>query len=74
MMEEFVNLINNVGFPIVCCVFMFQQNNKLSNTINDLNRTLNNIDLRIEIMEKELWYEQDRQDNRTATTRREQKL
>lgn len=74
MLDELVNLINNVGFPIVCCVFMFQQNSKLSSTIMDLNRTLSNIDMKIEMLEKEMLYEQDKQNYRTAKTRREQEL
>lgn len=57
MMDELVNLINNVGFPIVCCAFMFSQNNKLSTTIGDLNRTLNSIDKKIDLLEKEIKHE-----------------
>ena len=74
LLDELVNLINNVGFPIVCCVFMFQQNSTLSSTIMDVNRTLSNIDMKIEMLEKEMLYEQDKQNYRTAKTRREQEL
>lgn len=32
--------VSTVGFPIVCCGVLFHQNSKLSETINELNRTL----------------------------------
>ena len=32
--------ISTVGFPIVCCGVLFYQNNKLSGTISELNKTL----------------------------------
>ena len=32
--------VSTVGFPIVACVFLFKQNNKLSETIGDLKSTL----------------------------------
>lgn len=32
--------ISTVGFPIVCCGVLFYQNNKLTETINDLKVTL----------------------------------
>ena len=37
---NFVELINNVGFPICCCIVLFLQNNKLTKTIADLKDTL----------------------------------
>lgn len=35
-----IELINNVGFPICCCIVLFMQNNKLTKTIADLKDTL----------------------------------
>ena len=32
--------ISTVGFPIVCCGVLFYQNNKLTETINELKVTL----------------------------------
>lgn len=32
--------VSTVGFPIVCCGVLFHQNSKLSETINELNKTL----------------------------------
>lgn len=37
---NFIELINNVGFPICCCIVLFMQNNKLTKTIADLKDTL----------------------------------
>lgn len=42
-MQEIVNIINSVGFPIVACMIMFNQNSKLSNAISELNITLTKI-------------------------------
>ena len=53
-MDEIIHVINNVGFPIVACIFMFQQNMKLTSAITDLNNTLAKIDNRIEQLEKEV--------------------
>ncbi|WGM50102.1 hypothetical protein [Clostridium phage cpp] len=42
-MQEIINIINSVGFPIVACMIMFNQNSKLSNAISELNITLTKI-------------------------------
>ena len=42
-MQEIINIINSVGFPIVACMIMFNQNRKLSNAISELNITLTKI-------------------------------
>lgn len=42
-MQEIVNIINSVGFPIVACMIMFNQNSKLTNAISELNITLTKI-------------------------------
>lgn len=53
-MDEIVRLIQNVGFPIVACVFMARQNQNMSESLSKLNNTLTSIDRRLEILEKEV--------------------
>lgn len=36
----FTSLISTVGFPIVCCLIMFYQNNKLQETLKEFSTTL----------------------------------
>lgn len=50
-MTEFTNLISNVGFPIACCVVLFYNNSKFTETLNTLNVTLKEISTRIEQIE-----------------------
>ena len=52
IMEEIANLISNVGFPVVACVFMYKQQIKLQETITELSGTLKTIDARIENLER----------------------
>jgi hypothetical protein len=47
-------LINSVGFPIVCCGVLFWNNYKLTTTITELTSTLKLIDERIEKLENKL--------------------
>lgn len=47
-------LINSVGFPIVCCGVLFWNNYKLTTTITELTSTLKVIDERIEKLENKL--------------------
>lgn len=35
-MEEWVNLISNLGFPIAVCIYLFWQNSKLTDTLGEL--------------------------------------
>ena len=53
-MEEIVNVISNVGFPIVCCVVMFNNNNKFTETIGNLNVTLKEISTRMDSLEDKI--------------------
>ena len=46
-MNDLTNLVSNVGFPIVACVFMYKQQVKLQETITDLTSTLKGIDTRL---------------------------
>ena len=52
-MTEISNLISNVGFPIVACIFMYIQQKDLNATIQELSTTLKGIDTRLDILEKE---------------------
>ena len=49
--NEITQLINSVGFPIVCCGVLFWNNYKLTTTITELTSTLKVIDERIEKIE-----------------------
>ena len=49
-----VELINSVGFPIIACVFMYMQVQKLNNIILELSTTLKAIDSRIDHIQDEI--------------------
>ena len=49
--SSITQLINSVGFPIVCCGVLFWNNYKLTSTITELTSTLKVIDERIEKLE-----------------------
>ena len=51
-MDQVITLINSVGFPIVACIFVSYQNNKLNDTIARLTSTLALIDKRLEDLEE----------------------
>ena len=53
-MDELINLITNVGFPIACCVVLFYNNSKFTETLNSLNVTLKEISTRIENLEDKM--------------------
>jgi hypothetical protein len=50
-MDDMLKAISNVGFPIVACYFMYQQNTKLQGSLMSLIETLKSIDSRIEKLE-----------------------
>ena len=50
-MEEISQLISNVGFPIACCIVLFYNNTKFTETLNNLNVTLKELSTRIENIE-----------------------
>lgn len=52
--SEITQLINSVGFPIVCCGVLFWNNYKLTSTITELTATLKVIDERIEKLEEKI--------------------
>ena len=51
-MQEISQLISNVGFPIVACIFMYKQQVELNKTITELSNTLKGIDARLDNLEK----------------------
>lgn len=53
-MNDITNLITNVGFPIACCVVLFYNNSKFTESLNNLNLTLKEICTRIEQLEEGL--------------------
>ena len=54
MVQEIQELITNVGFPIVACIFMYKQNLELQKSLSELSTTLKAIDTRIDSIENEL--------------------
>lgn len=53
-MENIVTLITNVGFPIACCIVLFMQQNKLTQTLGEIGNTLNLMNERIDNIEASL--------------------
>lgn len=51
---EIVSLIGSVGFPIVACLFLFKQNDKLSTTLSELSTTLSGINQRLDNIENKV--------------------
>ena len=54
MVQEIEELITNVGFPIVACIFMYKQNLDLQKSLSELSTTLKAIDTRIDSIENDL--------------------
>ena len=54
MVQEIQELISNVGFPIVACIFMYKQNLELQKSLSELSTTLKAIDTRIDNIENDL--------------------
>ena len=54
MVQEIQELITNVGFPIVACIFMYKQNLDLQKSLSELSSTLKAIDTRIDSIENDL--------------------
>ena len=59
-LNEIMSLINGVGFPIVACVFMYMQVQKMNNIILELTTTLKGIDTRLDSLQEQLNKESDR--------------
>ena len=54
MVQEIQDLISNVGFPIVACIFMYKQNLELQKSLSELSTTLKAIDTRIDSIENDI--------------------
>lgn len=50
-MEQIIQLISNVGFPIACCIILFMQQNKLTNTLHDISATMSVMSARLDDIE-----------------------
>ena len=50
-MEQIIQLISNVGFPIACCIFLFSQQTKLTNTLHDISTTMQLMSTRLDDIE-----------------------
>ena len=50
-MEQIIQLISNVGFPIACCIVLFMQQNKLTVTLHDISNTMSLMSARIDDIE-----------------------
>ena len=59
-LNEIMSLINGVGFPIVACVFMYMQVQKMNNIILELTTTLKGIDTRLDSLQEQLNKESDK--------------
>ena len=53
-MQELVNLVKDVGFPIACCIVLFLQQNKLTKTLGELSTTMSVINARLDNIEDTL--------------------
>lgn len=53
-MEQILTLISNVGFPIACCVVLFHQQNKLTETLHDISSTMSVMSARLDDIENSL--------------------
>ena len=53
-LNDIMSLVNGVGFPIVACVFMYMQVQKMNNIILELNTTLKTIDTRLDNLQDQL--------------------
>ena len=53
-LNDIMSLVNGVGFPIVACVFMYMQVQKMNNIILELTTTLKTIDTRLDNLQEQL--------------------
>lgn len=53
-MEQIIQLISNVGFPIACCIVLFMQQNKLTVTLHDISYTMAVMSARLDDIENSL--------------------
>ena len=53
-LNDIMSIINSVGFPVVACVFMYMQVQKMNNIILELTTTLKTIDTRLDNLQDQL--------------------
>ena len=53
-MEQILSLISNVGFPIACCVVLFHQQTKLTETLHEISSTMSVMSARLDDIENSL--------------------
>lgn len=58
-MEQIIQLISNVGFPIACCIFLFKQQTKLTDTLGDISTTMQLMSSRLDDIEDAMRKEQN---------------
>lgn len=51
-MDVITNLISNIGFPIAMCILLFNQNNKLTELINENTKATNKLTEKIDNLSK----------------------
>ena len=66
-MEQIIQLISNAGFPIACCIFLFSQQTKLTNTLHDISTTLQLMSTRLDDIEDALRKENENGKNEKRT-------
>lgn len=54
MIDEIINAVSTVGFPIACCVVMFNQQKELQQTLAKLSETLTSMNERISHIEDKI--------------------
>ena len=53
-LNDIMSLVNGVGFPIVACVFMYMQVQKMNNIILELTTTLKTIVTKLDDLQVQL--------------------
>ena len=54
VLEYIITLIKEVGFPIACCVVLFIQNNKLTNTLVEIKKSMEELSGRMDVIDARL--------------------
>lgn len=65
VLNYLVELIKEVGFPIACCVVLFIQNNKLTNTLMEIKNSMEDLSGRMDVIDARL------NKRKTADTKKE---
>ncbi|MGL5569366.1 MAG: YvrJ family protein [Cetobacterium sp.] len=49
---DVTEIISNVGFPIFVCLYLVKNNEKLISSLNQLSNTLETMNIRLELLER----------------------